>query len=202
MVGSIRSIKYLYKYVYKGGDRAMINVAGDAEQPIEERDEIQEFQDMRHVGSIEAAWRLYGFSTHGRWPAVTALIVHMEGEHNLYFEDEAQAEAQVEDGKATQLMAWFELNKTLEVEERIMYPDVPTKYRFLNHQWVLRQYDTGHLGRVHNLSPKCGACPALSAALRLAKRHPLCGRRSLHRSNPKRMSWVVVQAMCTTCVCC
>lgn len=46
---SIRAVKYLYKYTYKGPDRASIQYC---------RDEIQDYLDTRWVGPPEAMWRL------------------------------------------------------------------------------------------------------------------------------------------------
>jgi hypothetical protein len=55
---SVQAVKYLYKYVYKGPDRAMvgIQVTNGPAQPgtVQRRDEIQEFQDVRSFGGSEA----------------------------------------------------------------------------------------------------------------------------------------------------
>ena len=47
---------YLYKYVTKGPDRAMVTTEVD-----KIRDEIKEYEDMRSVGSSEACWKLFSF---------------------------------------------------------------------------------------------------------------------------------------------
>ncbi len=70
VVNSIRSIKYMYKYTYKGHDRANVQVRDQA------TDEIREFLDARYVGPAEAAWRLFEFPMHGRSHAVQRLVVH------------------------------------------------------------------------------------------------------------------------------
>ena len=63
------SAKYLYKYVTKGPDRAMVNttVEGGERPP---RDEIAEYRDLRSVGSCEALWHLNGHAIARRHPAV------------------------------------------------------------------------------------------------------------------------------------
>jgi hypothetical protein len=55
---SIRAVKYLFKYVYKGHDRAnvVISPAGV------ERDEVKEFQDARWISACEGA--LYASPAH------------------------------------------------------------------------------------------------------------------------------------------
>ena len=45
--------KYLYKYVIKGPDRAMVTTKGN-----HMRDEIKDYEDMRSVSSSEAYWKL------------------------------------------------------------------------------------------------------------------------------------------------
>ena len=49
--------KYLYKYVTKGPDRAMVST--EVGQPTQ--DEITEYEDMRSVGSSEVSWKLFAF---------------------------------------------------------------------------------------------------------------------------------------------
>ena len=52
--------KYLYKYVYKGEDRAMVKAQIERGEEIV-RDEIEEYEDLRSVGSSESAWHLFNF---------------------------------------------------------------------------------------------------------------------------------------------
>ena len=82
LVSSVSSVKYLYKYVQKGPDRAMVSVVSRRERAAPPtvpdatpapRDEISEYEDARVVGSSSAAWRLFGFATSGRFPAVLRL---------------------------------------------------------------------------------------------------------------------------------
>ena len=58
-------MKYLYKYVYKGHDRAMVREAGDGDRR-KARDEVAEYQDLRSVGSSEACWRIHELPLGGR----------------------------------------------------------------------------------------------------------------------------------------
>jgi hypothetical protein len=65
----VATIKYLYKYVYKGHDRAQVDVGpvditapdGDAPTQLRMRDEIKIYQDGRYVSASEASHHLYGF---------------------------------------------------------------------------------------------------------------------------------------------
>lgn len=71
---SVKSIKYIWKYVYKGRDMAVFSV-----QNINENDEITCYQMGRYISSNEAIWRILGFLKHERDPAaVTHLAIHLE----------------------------------------------------------------------------------------------------------------------------
>jgi hypothetical protein len=53
----IRSVKYLFKYIYKGQDRAAVHVDG----PI---NEIQQYIDTRYLSTSEAIDSLLSFKKH------------------------------------------------------------------------------------------------------------------------------------------
>ena len=72
---SILGAKYIYKYTTKGPDRAMVSAEIEDGAP---RDEIENYKDMRCVGSCEAAARLYGFSIAKQHPPVKELRVHLK----------------------------------------------------------------------------------------------------------------------------
>jgi len=55
---SVRSIKYIYKYVYKSHDCCNIQIA--AENDILNYDEI----NARYIGPSEAAWRMFAYPMH------------------------------------------------------------------------------------------------------------------------------------------
>ena len=73
---SIRAVKYLYKYTYKGPDRACLE---------HEVDEVKSFLDSRYCGAPEAAWRLLQFPLHGKSHQVDKLPVHLPLEQHLLF---------------------------------------------------------------------------------------------------------------------
>ena len=50
---SIRSLKYIFKYVYKGPDRAQLVIESDFSGAREPVDEIKEYLDVRYVGAAE-----------------------------------------------------------------------------------------------------------------------------------------------------
>ncbi len=62
---SISSMKYLYKYVYKGHDCATAM--------LESHDEIKQYFDAQYVSTFEVAWRLFTFKLHDDFPSIMRL---------------------------------------------------------------------------------------------------------------------------------
>ena len=103
---STRAVKYLTKYIHKGNDRAMARTEVEGLT----RDEIQEYEDLRSVGSVEAAWHILGFPIHKHFPAVMPLRVHLKDQQEIYFDENQEGEALLKQ-RHTELTAWFEFNK-------------------------------------------------------------------------------------------
>ena len=149
--------KYLYKYVCKGHDRAMVRSEVEGH---EARDEIAEYEDLRSVGSSEAAWHLNAFPIARKYPAVHAMRVHLEGNQQINF-DEGDEEAALETGRTTELTAFFAHNGDPDVsaEDKVyQYVDMPKKYRYDQKQkkWIQRKNKSDTIGRVHSVNPIAG----------------------------------------------
>ena len=69
---SIKAVKYLYKYIHKGPDRARIEVHNDA-------DEITNYLDSRYVTASEAVWHVFRYSMHDK----SHVLVRRAGEFGL-----------------------------------------------------------------------------------------------------------------------
>ncbi|XP_074303798.1 uncharacterized protein LOC141638291 [Silene latifolia] len=68
---TIKAVKYLYKYVYKGHDR--ISIAVTDTNDVEAFDEISSYQAARWILPPEAAWRIFRFSLNEVHPNVVTL---------------------------------------------------------------------------------------------------------------------------------
>ena len=102
IVSTVKAVKYLYKYVYKGPDRCTVELG-----PV---DEIKDYVDARYVSPPEAAWRLFGFDLYENKPAVYRLEVHTPDRQSVVFEDDEAAEdvqARALE-KSTSLLGYFE----------------------------------------------------------------------------------------------
>jgi hypothetical protein len=77
---SIKAMKYLFKYIYKGHDRACITI-GDATVADNNGavDEIKQYRDARWVTFPEALCRIYGFDLNENDPPVMKLQLHLPG---------------------------------------------------------------------------------------------------------------------------
>ncbi|RID65595.1 LOW QUALITY PROTEIN: hypothetical protein BRARA_D00779 [Brassica rapa] len=91
------AVKYLFKYITKGVDRASaviekenttttfdtVDSGEPKEKVIKQRNEIQEYIEARYLSACESMWRTFAFHIHKRKSSVEKLIIHLEGEHNI-----------------------------------------------------------------------------------------------------------------------
>lgn len=81
---SVKSIKYICKYVTKGSDMAVFEL----DRQNARTDEITQYQMGRYISSNEAVWRILGFGIHERYPTVQHLQVHLENGQRVFFTEE------------------------------------------------------------------------------------------------------------------
>ena len=157
---SILGAKYIYKYTTKGPDRAMVSAEIEDGAP---RDEIENYKDMRCVGSCEAAARLYGFSIAKQHPPVKELHVHLKDAQTVYFEEGNEA-AVLAGCRQTELDAFFELNKSLHeknmpINDMPMYVEVPESYTWESKSKTWKERVNKKLfsvGRIHTVPHAAG----------------------------------------------
>ena len=91
---SVKSVKYLYKYVYKGYDSTNIVVTLNKEcNQSKDFNEIKQYLDLRYVSAHEATWRLFEFKMHQQSHTICRLAVHCENEQTVYFDQNNVEEA-------------------------------------------------------------------------------------------------------------
>ncbi len=159
---SIKSIKYLFKYVHKGFDcmeTETITGTQGAQDAKEQGpgsaikwDEITQFQDNRYVSAPEAFWRL------SKFPSLTNPIP--SNDKQFIFHEKSQSssrlglEQQTVDkaaSKNTTLTAWFNLNRTHPAARDMFYREIPQHFVF-NGTWKPRKKKTNVLSRIYSVS--------------------------------------------------
>jgi Helitron helicase-like domain at N-terminus len=151
---SINSVKYIHKYIYKGHDRATLEVEG----PV---DEVKSYLDARYISSIEAAWRIMENEMHLEWPAVYRLPVHLPGEHMVVYDPDDNPEDVVERAaaKETHLTGWFKANADENMvaagAHDLLYQDFPSKFVWQKVAWKIRQRGVA-IGRMYSAAPGSG----------------------------------------------
>ena len=74
---TVLAYKYLYKYVRKGPDMAVVALEKDADAGERPVNEIKQYATGRYLSAFEAYWRFFGFDLHDESPRVEPLAVHL-----------------------------------------------------------------------------------------------------------------------------
>ena len=67
---SIKVVKYILIYIYKGPDQATLEVRNV--------DEMKQYIHLRYIGPVEACWHILEFSRHLKFPAIYCLPIHIK----------------------------------------------------------------------------------------------------------------------------
>jgi hypothetical protein len=151
---SIKSVKYIHKYIYKGNDRATLEMGGAV-------DEVKTYLDSRYISSTEAAWRILEFPMHLEWPSVYRLPVHLPDEQMVFYdpEDNAQDVLDRAAAKETCLTGWFKANANENFvaagAHNYLYQDFPSKFVWNKTAWKIRQRGVA-IGRMYSAAPSSG----------------------------------------------
>ncbi|ONM00094.1 hypothetical protein ZEAMMB73_Zm00001d030055 [Zea mays] len=149
--GSIKVVKYLFKYIYKGHDRASV-VMRDASKTDDDVDEIKQYRDAR----------IYGFELSQNSPPVMQMQLHLPNMHMVAFHDRQMVQRVVNRPGAdrSMLTAYFEANRLHEEAPGILYCDFPEWFTWQSGKgkvWQRRKRDTGgQVGRIVSTHPAEG----------------------------------------------
>jgi len=147
------SIKYLFKYVNKGPDKATLKISNNSAKSDKSIiiDEIKRYYDYSYLSPCEAAWRIFAFDIHHRWPLVQRLTFHLPGQQSALFKDDDDINVvfnRYENGN-TMFLAWFEVNKIYIEGKQLTYYEFPSKFVWFakEKEWKLRKkgYNIGRL---------------------------------------------------------
>ena len=151
--GSVKAIKYIHKYIYKGADRATIRVE-------DRMDEITMTLNGRVISPSMALWNLYSYKRHEEKPAVKSLSFHLEGYHRVHFDTSMTAEQlqMAAEQQRSEFTAWMDYNRTHDDGNlRLLYQDFPGSYVFnvKTRKWTKRKKGKA-IGRLYGANPNQG----------------------------------------------
>ncbi|HEV7738464.1 MAG TPA: helitron helicase-like domain-containing protein, partial [Chlamydiales bacterium] len=152
---NIHSVKYINKYVFKGGDRTTMEI---------QVNEITQYLNARYVSSPESLWRTDGNELYSTKPAVIDLPVHLPNQHVILYDENLDPQTIQEraDASRTMLMGFFTINNHPEhglLASQYLYVEFPEHYVWMKtrREWKLRQRGHGEvIGRVHFANPTTG----------------------------------------------
>ncbi|XP_044578930.1 uncharacterized protein LOC123261402 [Cotesia glomerata] len=179
VVCSITVVKYLFKYVYKGHDKAVIIVNGSIPNTTEEAhashdsrddpdnfntvndyDEIRNFVDARYVGPVEAVWSIISKDLQDKSHSIIRLPVHLPNEQSITINDNCtKEELQEALEKKSMLIDFFKLNERDPNARQYVYGDIPNHYVFKKDDktkiasWQPRKKHHNVIGRMYSISP-------------------------------------------------
>jgi len=162
---SVKSIKYICKYVHKGSDMAVFGL-----QNQNSNDEVSTYELARYICAGDACRRLFSFEVHDRYPNVVHLTVHLENGQRVYF-TETNAARVANNPPDTTLTAFFKLCQQDEFARTLLYVEVPKYYTWSPSTKVFARRKVGRpnstdptvvesdtIGRVYTVHPNNAEC--------------------------------------------
>jgi hypothetical protein len=172
-------IKYLFKYITKGSDRAKIyfevtsKTANASPGPgLAPRDEIQEYIDARYLSVCEALWRAFEYDIHYRVPPVERMCVHLPGMNHVRYEPGANLRALLSSpvAKSTMLTAWFDANAKYSDARNLTYCEFPKEWTWVaSDRYWWKRAPCAKIGRMYYVHPTAGELYYLRILLMIVK---------------------------------
>ncbi|XP_011313593.1 uncharacterized protein, partial [Fopius arisanus] len=161
VVTSIKSVKYLYKYIYKGHDAACVTINDpETNENIISHDEIKNFVEARYVGPAEACDRILGRPLQNKSHSIVRLPVHLENQQNITINDDAnENDMRSALQRTNMLLDYFALNARDPNAHQFTYSEIPSHYVFKKQtgsnvsKWTKRQSHFNVIGRMYSVSP-------------------------------------------------
>ncbi|VDP08633.1 unnamed protein product [Heligmosomoides polygyrus] len=159
-------VKYVYKYVYKGSDRARVRLSQTSDDATT-HDEIISYIDARYVCAPEAIHRIFGFKMHARSVSVVRLQIHLPGFETVCFVEGAEQQAlDNASARVSTLTAYFAKNQAcldlfrlhgslpagLVDSRNYHYFEIPEHFVYQN-GWTERERGARTIGRMYFVGP-------------------------------------------------
>ncbi|KAL5572066.1 hypothetical protein UlMin_021663 [Ulmus minor] len=154
---TVKAVKYLYKYIYKGHDRIAFHINTDND--TNNVDEIENFQSARWISPPEAMWRIYGFTLNEMHLSVITLQLHLEDKQLITFRKSENVEKVINNNFSSRSMLteYFHMNKTDKKARCLLYKQFPEHFVWSKRDklWFPRKKHYA-IGRVVTANPTEG----------------------------------------------
>ena len=148
---TVKSVKYIFKYIHKGNDAAHIEIR----QNCLNHDEILQHLNARYVGPHQAVFRIMQCKMREKNHTIIRLAVHLPLQQIVYYRD-GNEERALQVSRHTTLTAFFKLNEENENAHQYLYHEIPEHYTFDKQakKWNPRLRATGPIiGRLYQVQP-------------------------------------------------
>jgi hypothetical protein len=153
---SIKAVKYLFKYIHKGHDRASFTLESVGDTVI---DEIRQYRDARFISPPEAIWRIFPFNLSEISPPVLQLQLHLANMQIVRYKnsDNLKNVIDAESSSRTMLTEYFRMNSIDSYARNFLYKDFPEFYIWQrNHKTWRRRTQRIQIGRLVAAHPAEG----------------------------------------------
>ncbi|XP_024963872.1 uncharacterized protein LOC112504154, partial [Cynara cardunculus var. scolymus] len=155
------SIKYLFKYINKGPNRATVAIVenGNDAVTVNDVDEIKQYYDCRYLSACEASRCIFGYDVHYRTPSVLRLLFYLPGQQQVVFgaEDNIDNVLNRPSVASSMFLAWMHCNQIYQEARELTYVEFPTNFVWkLDEQRWDRREKGFSIGRIHSVSPTVG----------------------------------------------
>ncbi|KAK8935509.1 hypothetical protein KSP39_PZI013684 [Platanthera zijinensis] len=152
---SIKSIKYLYKYIHKGPDSVAFQI-----QPFSDHNEVVQYVNGRWICPHEAFWKIFKFSMYKTYPSVIRLQIHLPNKHQVHFRttDSVDNVLANERNSRTMLTEYFHIYAMEQERHKYLYTDFPKHYTWnlTSKRWAIRRRRQKVIGRMYSVHPSEG----------------------------------------------
>ncbi|XP_028777507.1 uncharacterized protein LOC114734111 [Neltuma alba] len=155
------AIKYLFKYISKGHDRVVASIYEGSQEGSSDctADEIHQYYNFRYISACEAAWRIFAFEIHHRYPAVERLSFHLPNQQYVVYSNNDDVADLIEKPRVCESMflAWMKLNMHDLFAKTLTYSEFPNHYVYqrLKRSWKRREKGFA-IGRITHTPPSLG----------------------------------------------
>ncbi|XP_058799382.1 uncharacterized protein LOC131668913 [Phymastichus coffea] len=163
IVSSVRAVKYLYKYIYKGHDAATVTIGHEntASTNTINHDEATNFIETRYVGPVESCYRILSKTLQDKSHSVERLPVHLPNQQCVVISNDESNFIENLNQASSKLLDYFKLNIENENARCYLYSDIPSFFTYKKEKidgvsvtkWTTRKKHFNCIGRMFSVSP-------------------------------------------------